>query len=283
MGIHISGLRAEYNYLTLKELITVAYEVKDYQITGPSWLAEEHFDIVAKMPEGSTKDDAPKMLQALLKERFKLEAHIEKQEHPVLALVVGKGGPKLQASPAAPQPIDPDAPLKAGEMKMDTADGPVRMTTRADGSATMNMGAKGTYQIKMDGTTIHLDADTVTMAGFADMLTRVMQMGGGGGKPVVDMTQLKGNYQVAVDLSMADLMAMARAQLGDMGMSMPGGTGAAGGGAGSGAASTAASDPGGSGATVYASVEKLGLKLESRKAPVEQVVVDRMEKTPTEN
>jgi uncharacterized protein (TIGR03435 family) len=30
-------------------------------------------------------------------------------------------------------------------------------------------------------------------------------------------------------------------------------------------------------------VEKLGLKLESRKAPFEQLVVDHMEKTPTEN
>jgi len=30
-------------------------------------------------------------------------------------------------------------------------------------------------------------------------------------------------------------------------------------------------------------VEKLGLKLESRKAPVEQLVVDHMEKAPSEN
>jgi uncharacterized protein (TIGR03435 family) len=30
-------------------------------------------------------------------------------------------------------------------------------------------------------------------------------------------------------------------------------------------------------------VEKLGLKLDSRKAPVEQVVVDSVEKMPTEN
>jgi uncharacterized protein (TIGR03435 family) len=39
----------------------------------------------------------------------------------------------------------------------------------------------------------------------------------------------------------------------------------------------------GGGATIYASVEKLGLKLEQRKAKVEQVVVDSAEKTPTEN
>ena len=49
-----------------------------------------------------------------------------------------------------------------------------------------------------------------------------------------------------------------------------------------------ASDPGanrcsGGGATIYASVEKLGLKLEQRKAKVEQVIVDSAEKTPTEN
>jgi len=283
IGMHVTGLRAEYNYLTLKQLITVAYKVKEYQITGPAWLATEHYDIVAKMPEGSTKDDAPKMLQTLLAERFKVVIHRETQDHPVLALVVGKGGPKLKESPVAPEPIDPDTPLKPGEMKVDGPDGPVRITTHPDGTITENMGKQGTATIKVDGQNIHLVADTVTMEGFADLLTAVMQMGGGGSKPVVDKTELKGNYQVAVDLSLAALMDMARAQIADMGLSMPGGAGAAGGGATSGTAANVASDPGGSGATVYASVEKLGLKLEQRKAPVEQLVVDSAEKTPTEN
>ena len=119
------------------------------------------------------------------------------------------------------------------------------------------------------------------------MLTTLMQMGGGGSKPVLDKTELKGNYQVAVDISMADILAMARAEMGDLGVGATGGaTGgasAAGGGAGSGTAAKEASDPGGGGATVYASVEKLGLKLEQRKAPVEQIIVDSAEKTPTEN
>ena len=68
------------------------------------------------------------------------------------------------------------------------------------------------YTIKMDGQTLHMEADTMTMAGFADMLTGIMQMGGTGGKQVVDMTGLKGNYQVAVDLSMADIITAAQAQ-----------------------------------------------------------------------
>jgi uncharacterized protein (TIGR03435 family) len=279
VGIHVNGLRAEYNYLTLKDLITVAYKVKPFQITGPAWLATQRFDVVAKMPEGSTKDDAPKMLQALLAERFKLEVHRDTQEHPVLALVVAKGGAKLKESPAAGAPIDPDAPLKPGEMKMEGPDGQVRMTTNKDGSFTENMGVKGTVSGKMDAATqtMHLNADTLTMDGFADMLTTVLQMGGGGSKQVVDMTQLKGNFQVSLDLSLADIMAMARAQGADIPVGAPGG-GAAGS-----ASPAAASDPGGGGSTVYASVEKLGLKLEPRKAPVEQLVVDHAEKTPTEN
>jgi uncharacterized protein (TIGR03435 family) len=35
--------------------------------------------------------------------------------------------------------------------------------------------------------------------------------------------------------------------------------------------------------SAYSAVEKLGLKLEPRKAPVEQLVVDSAEKMPTEN
>ena len=274
-GPHVTASRAEYNYMSLKDLIAVAYKVKAYQITAPDWLNTQRFDIAATLPDGSTKDDAPKMLQALLEDRFKLAVHLDKQEHPVLAMVVGKGGPKLKESPAAPAPIDPDAPLKPGEIKMDTQDGPVRMTTHPDGSFTQNMGVKGTVTGKMDSATqsLHLDADTVTMEGFADMLTGLMQMGGGGGRQVVDMTELKGNYQVSIDISLASLIAAARAQ----GADIPGGPGS------TGASPAEASDPGGGGATVYASVEKLGLKLEPRKAVVEQLVVDHAEKMPTEN
>jgi hypothetical protein len=72
MGAHVEGLLAEYNYLSLKDLIAAAYKVKDYQITGPDWMGTQRFDISARMPEGSAKDDAPKMLQALLADRFKV-------------------------------------------------------------------------------------------------------------------------------------------------------------------------------------------------------------------
>jgi uncharacterized protein (TIGR03435 family) len=242
-------------------------------------LTTTRFDIVAKMPEGSKKDDAPEMLRALLVERFKLVAHRETQEHAVLALVVSKGGPKMKESTTVPPAIDPDAELKPGETKMDTPDGPAVVTRNKDGSATVNMGAKGiiTQRMDMQNQSLHLDSTMTTMDGFADMLTNIMQMGGPGGKQVVNMTGLKGNYEVAVDLSIADLMAAAR----NAGFDVAGGPG--GGGAAPGAGPAAAADPGGGGTTVFASVEKLGLKLEPRKAPVEQLVVDGLEKTPTEN
>jgi uncharacterized protein (TIGR03435 family) len=281
-GIHINGLRAEYNYATMKSLIASAYKVKEFQVTGPAWMATDHFDVVAKMPDGSTKDDAPAMLRSLLADRFKLVAHRETQEHPVLALVVGKGGPKMKESPGDAPPLDPDTPLKAGEMQMDTPDGPARMTIdMKNGGATINMGTKGIikYSVDPQSMMMHMTSSKTTMAALADTLTQMMtQMGGGSGRQVLDMTELKGNYEVSLEFSLADMIAAARAQ----GMDMPGGGG---GGAGGSAAAGAAvaSDPGGGGSTVAASVDKLGLKLESRKAPVEQVVVDSMDKTPTEN
>ncbi len=280
VGMHVNGLRAEYNYLTLKDLITVAYKVKTYQITGPDWLGAQHFDIVANLPEGTTKDDAPKMLQALLEDRFKLKVHRVTQEHPVQALVVGKGGPKMKESPGDAPPLDLSAPLKPGEMQIDTPDGPARMTVdMKNGGGTMNMGTKGiiTYSMDTKNMTLHMTSSKTTMAALADMLTQMMtSMGGGAGgsvRQVMDMTGLKGNYEVALDFSLTDMIAQARAQA-----SMGGGGGAT-----SGNAAPEALDPGGGGATVSDAVEKLGLKLESRKASVEQLVVDSAEKTPTEN
>ena len=281
-GPHVDGSRAEYDYMSLKDLIANAYNVKGYQITGPGWLGSERFDIVAKLPDGAQKEDAPAMLQALLADRFKLTVHRETQEHPVLALIVGKDGPKLKEAAAPAEPIAEDAPLKPGEFKMDGPDGPIRVTRNADGTTTMNMGAKGliTQRIDMANQTVHLESSSTTMAGFADMLTTLMQMGGGGGRQVVDMTGLKGNYQVAVDVSLTDIMAMARERMREMGMDA--GAAPAGGKAADNMPASAASDPSG-GTSVYASVEKLGLKLEQRKTQAEQVVIDHVEKAATEN
>jgi uncharacterized protein (TIGR03435 family) len=280
-GAYVEVSRAEYLYMSLQDLIANAYKVKSYQVTGPAWLATQRFDIAAKLPDGASKDDAPMMLQALLKERFKLVAHRDLQEHPVLGLVVAKGGTKLKESATVPVAIDEDAPLKPGEMKIDTPDGPARMTRNADGSNTINMGAKGvmTQTMDMQSQTLRLESSAMTMEGFADMLTTVMRFGGGaGGRQVVDMTDLKGTYQVAVEFSLAELMANARAQ----GMNTPGPPGGGGGGQAGTAAMPSAADPSG-GATVFESVQKLGLKLEPRKAKVEQMVVDSVEKAPTEN
>jgi len=279
-GPHVDGSRAEYDYMTLKDLIAEAYNVKGYQITGPAWLGGQRFDVVARMPRGAKKEDAPAMLQSLLADRFKVTAHHETQEHQVLALIVGKDGPKLKDAAAPPEPVADDAPLKPGEFKMDGPDGPIRVTRNADGTTTMNMGAKGiiTQRIDMTNQTVHLESSSATMTGFADMLTTLMQMGGGGGRQVVDMTGLKGNYVVAVDISIADLMAVARERMREMGMD----SGAVAAGGKSADNMPEASDPSG-GSSVYSSVEKLGLKLDQRKTQAEQVVIDHAEKMPTEN
>src|SRR5207248_791060 len=103
------------------------YGMKPYQITGPDWMATTRFDITAKIPAGASKDDVNKMLQSLLEDRFKLTSHKTTAEHPVLALVVGKGGSKLKPSTEKPVAIDENAELKPGQMKMDGPDGPIRM------------------------------------------------------------------------------------------------------------------------------------------------------------
>jgi uncharacterized protein (TIGR03435 family) len=281
VGANIDSHRAEYLYLDLKSLLSFAYGVKPYQITGPDWMSTTRFDIVAKMPEGSTKEDAPKMLQTLLEERFKLTTHRASAEHPVLALVVGKGGPKLKASAEKPVAIDESAPLKPGELKMDGADGPVRVKVDVTtGSSVIDMGLQGkmSYSVNPAKQTFHIDFSMTTMAGFADMITQLFaQLGGTGGRQVVDMTGIKGNYDATVELSLLELIAMARAAGADIPEGAPGGAG------GRGNNPAVASDPGGGGTSLTDAVQAMGLKLESRKATVDQFIVDHIEKTPTEN
>jgi uncharacterized protein (TIGR03435 family) len=285
VGANVEFLRAEYLYLDLRSLLSYAYGVKPYQITGPDWMATERFDIVAKMPEGSKKADAPKMLQTLLEERFKLTTHRASAEHPVLALVVGKGGPKLKASAEKPVAIDDSVPLKPGELKMDGSEGPVRVKVDVTtGSSVIDMGLQGKMSYRLNPATqsFHIDFSMTTMKGFADMITQLFaQLGGTGGRQVVDMTGIEGNYDASVELSLLELIAMARAAGADIPAGVPGGPGGPGGRGGN--APAVASDPSGGSSSLADAVQAMGLKLESRKATVDQLIVDHIEKTPTEN
>jgi uncharacterized protein (TIGR03435 family) len=268
--VRVDGSRATFNYESLKDLIMYAYKMPRYEISGPEWLVTDRFDIAARLPDGATKDDVPEMLQALLAERFKLATHREMSEQPVLGLVIGKGGPKLKESTAMPVPFDESEPLKPGESKMDSPNGPIRLMKNADGSTTYNMGARGSFTLKFDGETrsMHMEASTINMKGFVMMMTT---LGAGEGRQIVDMTGLTGMYQAAVDFSVMDLMASLSAQGIDI-PRRPGG----------GSSGSEATDPEG-GATVAAALDKLGLKLEKSRAKVDRLVVDHVEKSPTDN
>ena len=280
IGASVDAHRAEYLYLDLKTLVCYAYGVKPYQISGPDWMTSTRFDIVGKLPDGSTKEDASKMLQSLLEERFKLTFHRTSAEHPVLALVSGgKNGLKLKPSAATPVAIDENAPLKPGELKTEGPDGPVKTSVDLKtGSSVVDMGLKGKMAYHVDPATqsIHIDFSMTTMGGLADMLTQLFtQIGGAtGGRQVVDMTGIQGNYDAPIEISLADILAMARAAGVDIGANVPGAPG--------GGPTGVASDPGG-GSSMMDAVKSMGLKLESRKAPVDQFVIDHLEKTPTEN
>jgi uncharacterized protein (TIGR03435 family) len=182
------------------------------------------------------------------------------------ALVVGKNGPKLKESP-------PDADAPAGESKPSDPGpekGQVRINGSMEGKGVVVTGGPG-GQMRMSmgpGGTMHMEAAKMSLSSFAEMLSRFVD------RPVVDMTELKGNYQVALDFAMDDLRNMARTA-GVM-IPAPGAGGEAGG-----APANAASDP--SGSSIFASMQQLGLKLEPRKAPIDLIVVDHLEKTPTEN
>jgi uncharacterized protein (TIGR03435 family) len=194
--------------VTLRRSIQSAYEVQEYQVSGPGWLDEDRYDISAKSADAVPEKELHLMLQRLLAERFKLEFHRVKKELPVYTLLVAKNGPKFHES---------------------TADGEfsVKPTSRTTASI-----------------------QRATMAQLVDVLTRVLK------SPVLDETGLQSRYDVDIDITSyipegfehsngppPDLAAIAMAAV----------------------------------------QEQLGLKLESRKAMVDMLVVDRAEKAPTEN
>jgi uncharacterized protein (TIGR03435 family) len=87
--------------LSVQFLIQMAFGIEGNQIAGkPPWLDSDFYDIEAKPEEGIklSSDELKPRLQNLLTERFHLATHMETKMVRGYALVVAKGGPKLQTT-----------------------------------------------------------------------------------------------------------------------------------------------------------------------------------------
>jgi uncharacterized protein (TIGR03435 family) len=83
---------------TLGQFVGFAYQKQPDEIAAPSWLDADRFDIVATMPAETTRDQAMRMLQALLEQRFQLKLHREQRLVEVYSLEIAKDGPKMEAT-----------------------------------------------------------------------------------------------------------------------------------------------------------------------------------------
>lgn len=103
--------RVTYNGLSPRILIQLAYKAPQWGIAGgPAWLDSDHYDVNATLPEGSSAERVPEMMQALLVDRFHLAIRREQRRMTGYELRVAKNGPKLK-------PGDPDEQWNEGTMK----------------------------------------------------------------------------------------------------------------------------------------------------------------------
>jgi uncharacterized protein (TIGR03435 family) len=195
VGVHIDGAMVRCTYLSLLNYLNMAYDVKDYQIIGPDWMASDHFDIVAKRPDGVEGEKALRgMMASLLQDRFKITMHRETRDLPAYALVVGKGGLKIKEVP-------PDA--DADNSKVD-----VNVTGGGRGGTTVNLGGGSSLTYQMTTMT----AKRVTFESITDSLSKFLD------RPVVDMTGLTGRYDFTLEYSAAELRNLVRASGADASM-----------------------------------------------------------------
>ena len=93
-----AGGRLTVTNETLRELIKLAFSVKDYQIAGaPGWIDSERYDIAAKIATAAklSLEDLKALLRALLADRFSMKSHIETKEGMIYTLRIGKDGSRL--------------------------------------------------------------------------------------------------------------------------------------------------------------------------------------------
>jgi uncharacterized protein (TIGR03435 family) len=246
-GLHIDGAQVRIVNLSLKDYISIAYRLRINQIIGPDWLASQRFDVAAKVPDGGVQADVLPMLQSLLEDRFQMKSHREMREFPVYALEVAKTGLKV-----TPTTTDGDAFARRN--------GALNLTGGGTAAGVSLDLGEGSY-FTLGETTV--ETKNLTMATFATVLTRFVD------RTVVDMTDLKGGYDLKLDVTPEDRTTMLIRSAVGAGVVLP--------------PQALALLNVGSIDSLSNALKKIGITLDARKAPLEVIVVDRMEKTPSEN
>jgi uncharacterized protein (TIGR03435 family) len=245
IGLHVDGSQLRISALTLKDYLGRAYSMRVSQIFGPDWIGSDRFDIAATIPAGLKQTQVPEMLQSLLADRFQLKFHREKRDFPVYALVAARGPLKLRLLPdedtsSTPQPVNVAA---AG--------------SEAGISTNLGNGASWTFvPNKFEAKKLSMEQLATTIERFSD-------------RPIVDMTGLKGKYDLEFDINPEDYQPMLIRVAVNAGATLP--------------PQALRMLDGYSGAALSDALQKVGLRMEPRKAPLDVIVVNDAKKTPTEN
>jgi uncharacterized protein (TIGR03435 family) len=250
MGMQPGG-RFTASNVTLIQLIRNAYQLQPNQIVGGAdWMTNDHYDIAAKAEDGSVTGPPPPpgqpgpvqlMLRALLAERFKLVAHSEEREMPIFALVLNKPDGKLGSQLTK---SDVDCSTVAGR------GGPGRGAGAPPPPGPPQPGQVLPCSIRMGFGNMIVGSSS--MAQIANSLSQFA------GRMVVDKTGLPGAYDMTLNWT-PDTIPQRPA------------------GAPEALVNGVPIDPNGP-SLFTAVVEQLGLRLDSQKAPIKVLVIDKAEK-----
>jgi uncharacterized protein (TIGR03435 family) len=162
--------------MSLANLVTMAYSTDFYRLVAPDWMSgtSAWFNLSARVPPNTTKDQFDLMLQNLLTDRFKLSIHRENRETAQFDLVQGKSGPKFKA---AAEPAS----------ATDNAGAPQPVTTDHNGFPTFQPGRAGMSTIRGKA---RMYDPRMTMQALAARLSGPLR------SPVRDATGLTGQYEI---------------------------------------------------------------------------------------
>jgi uncharacterized protein (TIGR03435 family) len=240
-----------WNNARLRDIVMTAYDIQTFQLIAPDWLVGARYEIVARVPANATKEQVRSMWQNLLRDRFGLKLHKEEKELRVSILTVAKSGSKLkptadpQAEPFTPTP-GPAKFDQNGSIEMNGT-GAILMITPQNGVMTARMFVRG-----------------LSIAEIATKFGQSVR------HTVLDRTGLTGKY----DFTLEFIPDMSGVPPPPAGLLPPPGVPPT-------PSVPNADQPGSNLASAVE--EQLGLKLTSGKEKLDVIVLDHIEKLPTEN